>query len=73
MRPAFRAALIAPVLTTMLMAGQCTTTGGRGSSFCETARPQRPSLAEIRTMTPARQREVLAHNEYGANQCGWRP
>ncbi len=30
MRPAFRAALIVLVLTTMLMAGQCTTTGGRG-------------------------------------------
>lgn len=54
--------------------GGCVTTGGSpGGAFCETARPQRPSRAEISAMTPARQQEVLAHNEFGASQCGWRP
>ncbi len=68
MRPVVMAALLAVAL------GGCVTTGGSpGGAFCETARPQRPSRAEISAMTPVRQREVLAHNEFGAKACGWRP
>lgn len=46
----------------------CTTPSG---SFCEIARPMRPSGAEIAAMTDARVAEVLAHNEKGRKLCGW--
>ena len=48
----------------------CTTPSG---SFCEIARPMRPSAAEIAAMSDARVDEVLAHNAKGARICGWRP
>lgn len=66
-------AVVLAALLAVALSGCVTTGGSRGGSFCETARPQRPSKAEIRDMTPARQREVLAHNEFGAKACGWRP
>ncbi|TXN41700.1 hypothetical protein FV232_17110 [Methylobacterium sp. WL30] len=68
MKPVVLAAVLAAAL-----AGCVTSGGSPGGSFCETARPQRPSRSEIQAMTPARQREVLAHNEFGAKACGWRP
>lgn len=76
MRTLIRAALLAPVLSTLLMAGQCSTlSGGPGSggAFCDIATPQRPSLRELDAMTPERKRQVLALNRYGAANCGWRP
>lgn len=67
-----RSVVLAAALAVAL--GGCVTTGGsRGGSFCETAQPQRPSKAEIQAMSPERKRAVLAHNEFGAKECGWRP
>lgn len=48
----------------------CTAPSG---SFCEIAKPMRPSAAEIAAMSDARVAEVLAHNETGRRLCGWRP
>ena len=48
----------------------CTTTKG---SFCQIAKAQRPSEAEIAAMTDARVKDVLAHNRKGAKLCGWKP
>lgn len=53
----------------VVLAG-CQTTSG---SFCDIARPQRPSAAEIEAMSDARVAEVLAHNRKGQKLCGWRP
>lgn len=61
------ARLIACAALLALMA--CTTPSG---SFCEIARPMRPSAAEIAAMSDARVAEVLAHNEKGTKLCGWR-
>lgn len=55
--------------------GACSTlTGGRGGgSFCDVEKPIRSSSGELASMSPARKRETLAHNEFGALHCGWRP
>lgn len=66
--------ILAAILAVSLALGGCVTSGGsRGGAFCETAQPQRPSKAEITAMTPERRKHVLAFNEFGASQCGWRP
>ena len=48
----------------------CTTVKG---DFCALAKPQRPSQAEIDTMSDARVAEVLAHNRKLQQLCGVRP
>lgn len=48
----------------------CQTASG---SFCDIAKPQRPSPAEIAAMSDARVAAVLAHNIKGQKLCGWRP
>lgn len=48
----------------------CTTTPS--GSWCDIARPQRPSQAEIDAMSDARVAEVLAWNRKGAKLCNWR-
>ena len=69
-----QAALVAALMTTMAVGGCGTLSGGKaGGAFCEVARPQRPSRAEILAMSPERRKEVLAHNRFGAQACGWSP
>lgn len=70
----WQAALVAVIVMFTGVGGCTTLSGGRaGGAFCEVAKPQRPSSAEILAMTPERRKEVLAHNRLGAAQCGWRP
>lgn len=57
-------------LSALLALAACQTTAG---DFCDIARPQRPSAAEIEAMPDARVAEVLAHNRKGQAMCGWRP
>lgn len=57
-------------LCALLALSACQTASG---SFCDIARPQRPSTAEIAAMSDARVAAVLAHNIKGAKLCGWRP
>lgn len=57
-------------LATLLALTACTTPSG---SWCDIARPQRPSQAEIDAMSDARVAEVLAWNRKGVKLCGWRP
>ena len=65
---------IAVIALTCSLGACATLTGGRGGgSFCEVEKPVRPSSAELAAMSPARKRETLAHNKFGARQCGWRP
>lgn len=54
----------------MVALSACQTTSG---SFCDIARPQRPSPAEIVAMSDARVADVLAHNRKGQKLCGWKP
>lgn len=57
-------------VATMLFVAACqTTTSG---SFCDIARPQRPSAAEIAAMSDARVAQVLALNRKGQKLCGWK-
>lgn len=53
-----------------IMAGCTSVPNG---TFCDIARPQRPSAAAIDAMTDAQVRELLAHNLKGQRLCGWRP
>lgn len=48
----------------------CTTTKG---SFCDIAKPLRPSKATIETLTDEEAGAVLAHNLKGKRLCGWTP
>lgn len=56
-------------LCALLALSACQTTSG---SFCDIARPQRPSVAEIEAMSDARVADVLAHNRKGQKLCGWK-
>lgn len=51
------------------------TTGCQSSrgTFCDIAKPQRPSAAAVDAMTDAQVREMLALNLKGQRLCGWRP
>jgi hypothetical protein len=54
-------------LTLVLLGGCATTTG----DFCDVASAIRPSKHD--GMTEGTQKQVLAHNTYGARYCGWKP
>jgi hypothetical protein len=56
-------------LCALLALSACQTASG---SFCQIARPQRPSAAEIEAMSDARVAEVLAHNRKGQKLCAWK-
>lgn len=53
----------------LILLVSCQTTSG---TFCDIARPQRPSAAEIEAMSDARVADVLAHNLKGKKLCGWK-
>jgi hypothetical protein len=55
------------IILSLLLAG-CSATAG---NFCHVSAPIRPSASDILTDGTARQ--VLTHNRYGAEVCGWRP
>lgn len=44
-----------------------------GGSFCDIARPLRPSAASLAAMSDAEVAAMLAHNRKGQKLCGWRP
>lgn len=47
--------------------------GGRAvDSWCLIEKPVRPTAVEIAAMSDAQVEKTLAHNEYGAKECGWR-
>lgn len=58
------------ILAALLALAACQTPGG---SFCDVAKPMRPTAAEIDGMSDDSVAAVLAHNEKGARLCGWRP
>lgn len=68
-----RFGLIASTLLVVVVLTGCTTTGGTGGSFCDTARPHRPSAVALAAMNDREVEEMLAHNEFGVRACGWRP
>lgn len=49
-----------------LMAGCVTTVNG---DFCDVARPIRPSVTD--TLSDGTVDQILKHNRYGAETCGW--
>lgn len=56
-------------LFAMISFAACTTPSG---SFCDIARPMRPSAAAVDAMTDAEVAAMLAHNETGRKLCGWK-
>lgn len=70
---ASRLGLAAATLFVAAILVGCTTTGGAGGAFCDTARPIRPTAETLNMMTDAEVEEALAHNRYGQQACGWRP
>lgn len=57
------------IILALLALSACQTASG---SFCQIARPQRPSAEEIAAMSDARVAEVLAQNRKGQKLCGWK-
>lgn len=57
-------------LFAMVALTACQTTSG---SFCDIAKPIRPSVEQIDQMTDAQVRELLAHNRKGQRLCRWNP
>ena len=41
--------------------------------WCDTNEAQRPTESEWAVMGDERRREIVVHNEYGADLCGWEP
>lgn len=58
------------IILALLALTACTTTKG---SFCEIAKPMRPSAAAIDAMTDAQVKDIVAHNRKGQKLCGWKP
>ena len=54
-----------------LLAGCATEHQGPRLMVCDWAAPIRPTRAD--QMTDATARQILAHNETGAQLCGWQP
>ena len=54
----------------ILALSACQTGGG---SFCNIARPMRPSQATFDAMTASEIADMLGHNEKGQRLCGWKP
>jgi len=57
-------------LCALLTLTACQTASG---TFCQIAKPERPSPAEIAAMSDVRAAEVLSHNLKGQRLCGWKP
>lgn len=48
----------------------CQTASG---TFCDIAKPQRPSAAEVEMLSDAQITALLEHNTRGQRLCGWKP
>lgn len=42
-------------------------------SFCDIAKPYRPTAEQIEQMTDEQVSQLLGHNQRGQALCGWRP
>lgn len=64
------------VLAFSVALGGCATvvTGGsKGGAFCDVARPLTPSAGDAETISIGLGRQVIAHNRFGEQNCGWKP
>jgi len=59
------------ILAGVLALAACTTTPS--GSFCDIAKPLRPSASTIDAMTDAEVAAMLAHNRRGQALCKWKP
>lgn len=56
--------------------GGCASTptgGARGGAFCDVARPLTPSTNDVDKVSLGLARQVVSHNRYGEQSCGWKP
>lgn len=54
----------------LLFLAACQTTSG---SFCDIAKPVRPSKQIVAQLSDAEVSQLVAHNRKGQRLCGWRP
>ncbi len=54
----------------VMLAGCATAPRG---TFCDVAKPMRPTSTEISSMSEASVAAALEHNRKGEKLCGWRP
>lgn len=61
------------LIACLLMLAVTACANGRATdTFCATARPIYPTLAEVDAASPETVTSILSHNEYGAERCGWK-
>jgi len=58
------------LLALSLLIGGCQTTK---TDSCAGFQPIRPGEQDVATMTINLTRQILAHNRYGQEKCGWKP
>lgn len=64
------------VIIALLALTACATTptgGGKGGAFCDVAKPLTPSAGDAESLSIGLGRQVIAHNRYGEQACGWTP
>ena len=61
------------IIAWIMLAGMLTACQTASGTFCDIADPLRPSSAVIATMSDTEVEAMLAHNEKGAELCGWKP
>lgn len=56
------------LISTLALSAGCKTTVG---NFCDVEKVYRPKAGE--TYSDENKRRIVAFNEYGEKQCGWKP
>lgn len=41
--------------------------------FCDVSKPLRPTADAVAAMSDREKADILKHNEFGAEKCGWKP
>lgn len=54
---------------TACLAGCAKTVG----DFCDVSKPFRPTADAVAAMSDREKADILKHNEYGEEACGWKP
>lgn len=65
-----RLTTLSAALAMLMLASGCVSTRATG---CDGFRVIRPAAADVDRMSGQLARQILAHNEFGAKNCKWKP
>lgn len=61
------------IVASLLLAGCQATIAPATGDWCDVNEPRRHTKEVIVVMSEKELNELIAHNRYGAERCGWRP